>query len=187
MRLAPLYASTGLPISPAPTPGLRTQYGFALHVATEAVLPGSYDMTFRYPLPVEPESPKRLDIRATPCTSASTSTLMSRYRRIAPLRTSAVLHPNAHTSPGCRHLRACGRRTAPRPTPQTMHTRITAAMAWSTLSTSRAPTGGGTDAPRSYLVQFDLPAPTIARRDHPSRDPCGACMGALHLPRRESR
>ena len=46
-----LYAPTAFPIGAAPSGGVVTDHGFALHVVTSAMQPGSYEMTFpiRYP------------------------------------------------------------------------------------------------------------------------------------------
>jgi hypothetical protein len=158
----PLYAPTGLPIPPAPTPGLVTRYGFTLHVATEAVLPGRYDMAFaiRYPsnlnhpavLDISDTLHVRLDLDTQPPLSMH-CTLDDLHRPAPPMPTPHLVTDTFVLADGEQRLD---------PPPPHAHPRITAASAWSTLSTSRAPTGGGTEA--LVLTSFSS---TFPRRPSP--------------------
>jgi hypothetical protein len=143
----PLYAPTGNPISPAPRPGLVTPYSnFTLHLATEAVLPGRYDMTFAIRYPPNQNQPSVLDIRDTLHlrldidNQAPPSTQCTRDDLNRPAPSMPTPHPLTDT-----FVLVNGEQRLD-PPPPNAHPRIAAAMAWHTLSTGRGPTGGGTDA-----------------------------------------
>jgi hypothetical protein len=160
--MRPLYAPTGLPIPPAPTPGLRTQHGFTLHLATEGVLPGRYDMTFAIRYPSNLNHPTVLDISDTLHVrlDLDTHVPLSTHCTLDDLHHPAPPMPTPHPVTDTFVLVDGEQRLDPPPT--NAHPRITAAMAWSTLSTSRAPTGGGTDA--LVLTSFSS---TFPRRPSP--------------------
>ena len=143
----PLYAPTGNPISPAPTRGLVTQYSmFTLHLLTEAVLPGRYDLTFAIRYPSNQNQPSVLDIRdplhvrldidnqAPPSTQCTRDDL---NRLPPPMPTPHLVADTFVLVDGEQRLD---------PPPPNAHPRITATMAWHTLSTGRGSTGGGIDA-----------------------------------------
>jgi len=89
-----LYAPTAFPIGGAPTGGVVTDHGFALHVATTAMQPGRYEMTFpiRYPsslsnsdvLDVTDTLHVRLDVGTRPPPSPD-CTVADLHRPLAPM------------------------------------------------------------------------------------------------------
>ena len=60
-----LYAPTVFPIGAAPSGAVVTNHGFALHVVTSAMQPGSYEMTFPIRYPSNVNRPGLLDVTDT--------------------------------------------------------------------------------------------------------------------------
>jgi hypothetical protein len=137
-----LYAPTAFPIGGAPSGGVVTDHGFALHVVTSAMHPGSYELTFpiRYPsnlnqaavLDVTDTLHVRLDVDSgAPPSSRCTVADLHRPRVRMP-----VAHVLAHTV-----VLAQGEDRLDPPPPGTKP-RIPASVAWRQLAPGDSGSGG---------------------------------------------
>jgi hypothetical protein len=153
----PLYSATSQPIGPAPsTPGIVLDRPFTLHLATTAIQPGRYEMTFpiRYPLnfahpnllAVSDILHVRLDINNRPPPSTH-CTLADLHRRPPPMPTP---HPITDT-----FVFVHGDDRLDPPPPNT-HARIPAIVAWRHLASTGG--SGGTRALVLALVSAVTPA-----------------------------
>ena len=144
-RAVPLYAPTGFPIAPMPSPGTETVHGFALHLMTDDLAPGRYDVTLPLSYASDPHQAARLNVADelhvrfdTDTGAATESTCRASDLRAAGPTMTAAPHRIASS-----FVFADGedRLDPPRPTDIA---RINVADAVSALNDGHALSGGGT-------------------------------------------
>ena len=152
-----VYAPSAFPIGPAPTGGLVTDRGFTLHVATPALQPGTYEMTFPFRYASSATRTNVLDVTDTlhvrlyvgSKASATLCTVADLHRPARRMPTPHVLAATVVFVPGEVRLD---------PPPSGAKPRIPAIVAWRHLASNNGGSGG-----TSSLVLARLTTVTPAR------------------------